>query len=185
MEERNEHTTSSAFTTRHHITIKEIAGAIAVAALFALAIYLAQTFGHYLSDATLLQGTFGMAMYTLIAMLVTVVAPLSGLPLLPIAVSLWGGITAALLSIFGWTVGATIAYILGRHVGRPLLRHFITMEKAQEIASLFAGEKPFWSVVILRMLIPVDLLSYALGLFVPMPLVVYTVATAIGVTPFA
>jgi hypothetical protein len=43
----------------------------------------------------------------------------------------------------------------------------------------------FWNIVLLRMVIPVDVLSYALGLFVPMPLSRYVLATAIGVSPFA
>ena len=39
--------------------------------------------------------------------------------------------------------------------------------------------------MLLRILIPVDILSYALGLISAMPLSHYILATAIGITPFS
>ena len=43
----------------------------------------------------------------------------------------------------------------------------------------------FMSVVLLRMVLPVDVLSYALGFFSDISLWRYTTATIIGIAPFA
>jgi uncharacterized membrane protein YdjX (TVP38/TMEM64 family) len=44
---------------------------------------------------------------------------------------------------------------------------------------------PFWSVVLLRLVIPMDVISYVLGLFTEMTWTSYAVATALGLTPSA
>ena len=41
----------------------------------------------------------------------------------------------------------------------------------------------FWSIVMLRLAMPMDLLSYLLGLFTHVSLWKYAAATALGVTP--
>ena len=43
----------------------------------------------------------------------------------------------------------------------------------------------FWWVVAMRMVVSVDVLSYLLGLTITMSYLRYTIATLIGVTPFA
>jgi uncharacterized membrane protein YdjX (TVP38/TMEM64 family) len=43
----------------------------------------------------------------------------------------------------------------------------------------------FWSVVILRTILPMDLISYVLGLFTDMRWSRYSLATALGLTPSA
>jgi len=43
----------------------------------------------------------------------------------------------------------------------------------------------FWSVVLLRMALPVDVLSYGIGLFSKMSFSTYFWATLIGVVPFS
>jgi uncharacterized membrane protein YdjX (TVP38/TMEM64 family) len=43
----------------------------------------------------------------------------------------------------------------------------------------------FWTVVMLRLMVPVDVLSYAVGLFSKMKSSTYFWATLLGVIPFA
>jgi len=49
----------------------------------------------------------------------------------------------------------------------------------------YIPEDVFWTIAILRLVMPMDLLSYLLGLFTDISWVKYTAATAIGVTPSA
>jgi ABC-type iron transport system FetAB permease component len=44
---------------------------------------------------------------------------------------------------------------------------------------------PFWSVVLLRLVVPMDVISYVLGLFTEMTWTSYALATALGLTPAA
>lgn len=127
----------------------------------------------------------GMLAYTASAVISVLIAPINTFPLLILAATLWGPLVAALLSILGWTIGSTLAYMLAQKYGRMIVEKFISIKKAERICKAITGENPFWSIVVARMLIPVDALSYALGLFLKMNVWKYTLATFIGVSPFA
>ena len=102
-----------------------------------------------------------------------------------IAVTLWGSLAAALPSIAGWTVGSVLVYEMTRRYGRPFALRFVDEETINGIDRHIPAQYLFLFVVFARMIVPVDVLSYALGLVAPLSLGAYTLATALGVTPFA
>ncbi len=130
-------------------------------------------------------GLFSMFLYVFIVIIAIVIAPISAMPLLPIASNLWGWILAAILSIVGWTIGALIAFEIARKYGAPLMKKFVPMKKIERVENHIPRQNIFWSIVFLRMVIPVDILSYALGLFSKISRNKYLLATVIGVSPFA
>jgi uncharacterized membrane protein YdjX (TVP38/TMEM64 family) len=127
----------------------------------------------------------GMAAYVALTVLAVVLAPVSTLPLLPLASGMWGWFLAGILSIIGWTIGGQIAFLLARRFGKPFLRRIVSLEKLEKYEKRVPEENMFWTVLFLRMAVPVDVLSYALGLFSRMKSVPYFFATLIGVAPFA
>ena len=134
----------------------------------------------------LLEGNFsGMLIYVFVVIVSIVIAPISTIPLLPIASNLWGVFAAATLSIFGWTIGAFIVFIISRKYGVPLVRKFVSLKNIYRIENKIPKENVFWTVVFLRMVIPVDILSYTLGLFSKIDLKTYMLATFIGIIPLA
>ncbi len=130
-------------------------------------------------------GAMGVIGYVLITIVAVVVAPISTLPLMPIATVLWVWFWAGFFSIVGWTIGSQIAFYLARRFGKSFIRRITSIEKLKEIEDRIPQHHLFWSVVLLRMTIPVDVLSYALGLFSHMKSNTYFISTLIGVTPFA
>lgn len=130
-------------------------------------------------------GFWGMAAYVAIAIIATVVAPISVAPLIPIAANSWGVAVTSALSILGWTAGSLIAFAIGRRYGLPLVRKFFSINNLEKIHKHIPQERMFWSVVLLRVMIPVDLLSYAIGVFGILGWRRYTLATIIGISPFA
>lgn len=131
------------------------------------------------------KGYFGMIVYVLIAIFATVFAPVSSVPLLPLVSDLYGWFTAGVLSIIGWTIGSLIAFWLSRRYGMPLVKKVVSLERISEFEKKIPRENLFWSIVFLRMAVPVDVLSYILGLFSHVKFRTYFWATLIGVTPFA
>lgn len=127
----------------------------------------------------------GMLIYVLISIIAIVIAPISTMPMIPVASNLWGGFTAGVLSIIGWTIGSMIAFIIARKYGVKIVKWIIPIEKIARFEKSLPEENIFWTIVFLRMVIPVDILSYALGLFSKMKTNRYFFATLIGVTPFA
>lgn len=156
-----------------------------VIGLFVLASFLAERFGVEIEQFVAIGGSLGVLGYIAITVLAVVIAPISTLPLLPVATTAWGWFLAGLYSVIGWSIGAQIAFMLARRYGRSFIQKFITVEKLTAIEGRISKRYLFVSVVLLRMTLPVDVLSYALGLFSQIKAVPYFLATLIGITPFA
>lgn len=153
--------------------------------LFLVSSYFSQVYLEEL--AQLLKGNMfsGALVYVVGGTLTTVIAPLSFFPLLPVVVSLWGSFVAALLSIIAWSLGSAIAFLLARRYGRPLVRQLVGEKKMDYVAEFFPQKHIFLAVVFLRIALPVDLLSYVLGLVGVIRFWPYMAATVIGLIPFA
>jgi len=164
--------------------INALIGIVLIVGLFILASYVTQRNLEYIRG--LIGGSyFSIVVYVLIAIFATVVAPVSSVPLIPVAVSVWGWFLTAILSIAGWFIGSLIAFWLARKYGVPLVRKFISLEKIEKFEKMIPEKHIFWSIVFLRMSIPVDILSYVLGLFSQIRFRTYAIATLIGILPFA
>lgn len=135
---------------------------------------------------SLMEGSvLGPFAYFAVLVVAVVVAPVAALPLIPLAASLFGPFATGVLSVIGYTVGGIIAFLLAQRIGQPVLRYFISLEQLEKIEKKVPPQASFLGIVLLRMAVPVDLLSYALGLFSTIPLRTYALATLIGVTPFS
>src|SRR3989344_597224 len=155
---------------------RELGGIILVAMLFIVVSALSARFSNEIS-MWLDIGVWGMIIYALFEFVATVIAPVNTLPFLPIAVSLWGPLVTALLSIAGWFVGSLVAFALARKWGRPIVSRLINMRKLSFYEKAVGSKHIFWNIIFLRMAIPVDLLSYALGIFSTVGWRTYAVAT--------
>ncbi len=159
-------------------------GIVLIVVLFIGSSYIAQ---HSLNSINLdeTNNFIGMIIYTIIVILSIVIAPVSVMPLIPLASKLWGWPLAGLLSIIGWTIGAVIAFLLARKYGVPLVAKFIPMKKIYKLEKMIPENNLFLTIIFFRMVVPVDGLSYFLGLFSKISFKSYTLATIIGITPFA
>lgn len=158
---------------------------LVVVLLFVGATMLAQTYAPWIENYITETGWQSMIAYVLITALGTVAAPISTVPLIPLATQSWGWALAGVLSVIGWIIGSQIAFLLARHYGARLVSHIVPLEKIKTYEASFSTQHLFWTVVLLRLVVPVDVLSYALGLFSTMSAWSYLLATTIGVIPFA
>lgn len=165
------------------VDFKTILSVSAIVIVFVLTSYLVQT-NVDLVESYLDFGIYGMIIYFLLVVASIVLAPVSVLPVLPLAVGLWGWKVAALISVLGWSVGAGIAFLLARRYGVPLVEKFIPIKDLNKLENRIPEEHIFLTVVFLRMVVPVDGLSYFLGLFSKMKFIPYMIATVIGIIPF-
>lgn len=128
---------------------------------------------------------WGMVIFVLIEAASIVVVPVTTLLLIPVAADLFGALATALLSILGWGIGSVAAFAVARHFGLPAVQRLIGKERLDKYRKALGERAQFWSVVLLRALFPVDVISYALGLFSTLSLKKYILATFIGISPFA
>ncbi|USN88085.1 MAG: TVP38/TMEM64 family protein [Candidatus Nomurabacteria bacterium] len=129
-------------------------------------------------------GFISMIIYVLIGIISILIIPIPAITFVPIGVVIWGSFTTVLLSIFSWTVGAVITFLIAqKYYGNLFLKRIYPFRKLEEYEKRY-GEKTFFTIVlVLRMFIPVGILSYALGTFSNMRLKLYITATAVGMLP--
>lgn len=117
--------------------------------------------------------------------LATVFAPLAVMPAVPVIAPIFGPFLTGLYSVIGWSLGAIVAFFISRKLGRPVVAHFTDIEKLDRLAARIPEHAHLYLMVLLRMSIPADVLSYALGLIKGIKFVPYTIATVIGVSFFS
>lgn len=126
----------------------------------------------------------GALIYMGILISSVVLLPLSSLPLVPLAVQVFGVTLAAVLSILSWWIGALIAFQIAR-LGRTYMERFTTLTAVDRLEQKIPKDISFAGIILLRMVLPVDITSFALGLLKHLPFSTYAVASLIGIIPFA
>ncbi len=123
--------------------------------------------------------------YISVVILTTVFAPLVGLPLTPVVSVIIGPFLTALYSVLGWTVGAVIVFFIARYLARPFLSRLINMSRIEKYERYIPEKHIFLWLVFLRMIVPVDILSYVIGFTKRIKFPVYVLSTFIGIIPFS
>lgn len=126
----------------------------------------------------------GAVLYVVLLAGSVVLLPLSSLPLLPLAAKIYGVVPTALLSVAGWWIGSLIAFELAR-LGRHQLERITSMAAVDRLEEQIPHDVGFWGIVVLRMILPTDLVSFALGLLKHLSFRTYAVATLLGILPFS
>lgn len=126
----------------------------------------------------------GLFLYIFLNILDAVMAPGATLPLIPIAAHVWGRVLAALATTAGWTLGSLIAFLIARRWGYPIVRRLTSMQRVRGMRR-YIPDDLFWSIVAVRLVLPMDVISYMLGLFTSIGWSRYVIATALGLTPSA
>ena len=165
-------------------TFFSLFGILIILILFVIVSYFTQENLPYFQS--LISNTFlGMGIYFLIILLEVILAPITIIPLIPLASGLLGWFLAGLLTLIGWTTGSLIAFFIARKGGVPLIERFVSFQKIQKLEKLILEDHLFIGIILLRILIPIDMMSYAIGLFSGVGWQKYTLASFIGFIPLS
>jgi uncharacterized membrane protein YdjX (TVP38/TMEM64 family) len=126
---------------------------------------------------------WGLVIYIFLNFLGIVIAPITVIPLIVVVSGIWGPVVASLASWFAWITGSIVAFWIARRFGVPIVSRFISMKELYRYEDRFSILNSFWGLVFLRMVIPVEILSYGLGLFSRIGFWKFTIASAIGLLP--
>jgi len=162
---------------------KSFLGILFILILFILSSYIVRTNIEFF-NSLIGNNIYGIFVYILITIVAVVVAPISMTPLIPIVSNVFGWFPAGVFTFIGWTIGAFIVFFISRKYGVDLIKKFISLKHINKLESKIPKENLFIDIVLLRMIIPVDILSYALGLFSKIDFKTYALATMIGIIPF-
>ncbi len=168
------------------IRYSEILGIVVIIVLFIGADLLTNTYTREISTLIESYGMEGKMLFTAMAMIAVVIPVWSNIFLLPFGVVTWGPFLTAVFCITGWWLGSVVSFYIARSYKEWLLTKYPSLHKYELIDSLVPNKHIFPSLIFLRMTMPVDILSYALGLFSKkITWEQNAVTTIIGITPFA
>jgi uncharacterized membrane protein YdjX (TVP38/TMEM64 family) len=157
---------------------------IVIGGLLLSALFLVRTYANGIRAFIDVHDFWGVFLYFVLNIVDAVIAPGATLPLIPVAVRVWGRVGAALVTTAGWTAGSLLAFLLARRWGYPIVRKLTSIHRVQSMRR-YIPEDLFWSIVLVRLVFPMDVISYVLGLFTEMTWSKYALATALGLTPAA
>jgi len=106
----------------------------------------------------------GMAAFVLLAAVSALLAFFSSALLIPVAVYVWGPATCVALLWTGWLIGGVVAYLVGRHLGRPVVRALLRPGTLARYEGWVRSGAGFVPVFLLQLAIPSDVAGYLFGL---------------------
>lgn len=133
----------------------------------------------YTHEGTALMATLFIALAALSAML----SPFSSIPLIPVAVMIWGKSLTAIFLLSGWFIGGVLTYMVGYSVGYPLVRQFSSFEKIKYYREKISEKTEFLLILLFRLSMPAEIPGYVLGI-ARYHFGKYLLATLIAEVPF-
>ncbi|MEP7176839.1 MAG: VTT domain-containing protein [Gemmatimonadales bacterium] len=121
----------------------------------------------------------GALAFVLLAALSAMLAFVSSIVLIPVAVHVWGPIACAGLLWIGWFLGGVAAYAVGRYFGRPIVERLVRPAVIARYEGWARSGATLVPILLLQLAVPSDAAGYVFGL-VRCRLPVFLVALAVA-----
>ena len=126
----------------------------------------------------------GAVIFIAMSALSAMLAFVSTAVVVPIAIEAWGKLFTVLFLWIGWLSGGTLAYCIGRFLGRRVVRVFMPDEKLRPYETRLRGMITFGRVLLFQFALPSEIPGYVLGLLA-CPFHIYVMGLALAEFPFA
>lgn len=105
-----------------------------------------------------------VALFIALAALSAMLSPFSSIPLVPVAIMVWGKSLTMVFLLSGWFIGGALTYMVGYFVGYPLVRQFSSFEKIRYYRGKISQKTEFLLVLLFRLSMPAEIPGYVLGI---------------------
>ncbi|MFH0808814.1 MAG: VTT domain-containing protein [archaeon] len=164
------------------LKLLSLLGVFVLISIFILLSYLVQMNFEFF-ERLVGNNSWGLVIYIFLNFIGIVIAPITVIPLIVVVTSIWGPVVASLASWFAWILGSVVAFWISKRFGVPIVKRFVSLDELYKFEERFSILNSFWGIVFLRMVIPVEILSYGLGLFSRVGFWKYAFASALGLLP--
>lgn len=121
--------------------------------------------------------------FVLLSAAAALISPFTNIPLIPIAVVIWGTVPTTILLLGGWLLGDIVAYFIGRDIGYPAVRYMVSSERFDRWVVVVREHTSFLMALLLRVALPAEL-GYAFGI-IRYPVGLYALITFLAELPIA
>lgn len=128
-------------------------------------------------------GIIGAATFVLLATFSAMLSPFSSIPLVPIAIVIWGPFLTSLMLLAGWLLGGVVTYGIGWKFGYPLVSSFISSEKMDRWSKQLERKVSIFLVLAFRIMTPSET-GYIFGIL-KYPFLTFILVTILSEIPFA
>lgn len=126
----------------------------------------------------------GIFIFIGLAAVSALLSPFSSVPLVPIAIIMWGGVLATVFLMSGWIIGHLSSYFIGYYAGHPIAKKFIPFDRINDYSKKLSKKSEFLLILFFRLSMPAEVPGYVLGI-VRYGFWKYLLATLIAEFPFA
>jgi uncharacterized membrane protein YdjX (TVP38/TMEM64 family) len=121
--------------------------------------------------------------FTVLAALSVMLGPFTSAPIVAPAVAVWGEGITLLWTMMGWTVGNSLAYVIGKYLGYPAVRWLISPSKLERWSSFVRDRAALAPIIVLRLTVPSEI-GYVFGIL-QYPFLRYLIISVSAELPFA
>ncbi len=174
---------------RQSITPGRVALALVIitgAALFLFLEPVRSFFGEialFLTDVVKEHRILGIFVFILLSVVSAMFSTVSTVPLIPLAVSVWGPMLSMIILVVGWSIGDFAAYSIGSFAGYPLAKRFVSNRKLSRWEEHFEKGTAFIPAFLFRLATPAET-GYLFGIL-RFPLGQYAIITLVSEVLYA
>lgn len=106
-------------------------------------------------------------------------------PFMPVFASAYGSLLTGIIASLGWTTGGILAFFIAKKYGCWVITRLLSKKRITDLSKLIPKKHLFWFVVFARIFLPLDVVSYYLGIFTSIKFRTYLLAYLVGVVPVA
>ncbi len=104
-----------------------------------------------------------IAVFVGLGALSTMLSSFTSVPLVPVAVLVWGNWLTALFLFIGWTAGDVLSYWVAYYAGNPIFKRLVPFEEIERYEKKIPPDAEFKLVFFFIMSMPSEIPGYTLG----------------------
>lgn len=105
-----------------------------------------------------------IVLFIVLAALSAMLSPFSSVPLVPMAIMIWGDLLTTAFLLIGWLIGEVLAYCIGYYAGYPFVSQLSSFEKVKYYRERISRKAEFLLIVLFRFAMPAEIPGYVLGI---------------------
>lgn len=109
------------------------------------------------------QPILSVLVFILLGILSTMISSFSSIPLVPIAIIVWGNALTAVYLCTGWLIGDVLSYYVGFYAGHPIARWLLPYEKISFYLKKIPPDAEFKFILLFILSMPSEIPGYTIG----------------------